>query len=134
MKTTPSNPLARVARTFLVAILLLSGGLRGVAQIGPGGQAGQAAPALQVGSLAVRFVGTANVSEDVVRANIQMRSGGAVDDTIIGRDIRSLYRTGLFEFIEVFYNRHRHQEGLAHFTPSEYADKWSHDHGEPNLA
>ena len=101
MKTTPSNPLARVARTFLVAILLLSGGLRGVAQIGPGGQAGQAAPALQVGSLAVRFVGTANVSEDVVRANIQMRSGGAVDDTIIDRDIRSLYRTGLFEFIEV---------------------------------
>ena len=101
MKTTPSNPLARVARTFLVAILLLSGGLRGVAQIGPGGQAGQAAPALQVGSLAVRFVGTANVSEDVVRANIQMCSGGAVDDTIIDRDIRSLYRTGLFEFIEV---------------------------------
>ena len=40
----------------------------------------------------------------------------------------------LFEFIEVFYNRQRHQAGLGHLTPAEYADKWRHDHGEPNLA
>lgn len=40
----------------------------------------------------------------------------------------------LFEFIEVFYNRQRHQTGLGHLTPAEYADKWRHDHGEPNLA
>jgi len=39
----------------------------------------------------------------------------------------------LFEFIEVFYNRQRHQGGLGHLTPSEYADKWRHDHGQPNL-
>jgi putative transposase len=39
----------------------------------------------------------------------------------------------LFEFIEVFYNRQRHQAGLGHLTPSEYADKWRHDHGQPNL-
>ena len=32
----------------------------------------------------------------------------------------------LFEFIEVFYNRQRHQAGLSHLTPSEYADKWRH--------
>ena len=37
----------------------------------------------------------------------------------------------LFEFIEVFYNRQRHQEGLGHLSPSEYADKWRHDHGQP---
>lgn len=30
----------------------------------------------------------------------------------------------LFEFIEVFYNRQRHQPGLGHLTPSEYADRW----------
>jgi transposase InsO family protein len=40
----------------------------------------------------------------------------------------------LFEFIEVFYNRQRHQVGLGHLTPAEYADKWRRDHGEPNLA
>lgn len=34
----------------------------------------------------------------------------------------------LFEFIEVFYNRQRHQAGLDHLTPAEYADKWRHDH------
>jgi putative transposase len=40
----------------------------------------------------------------------------------------------LFEFIEVFYNRQRHQSGLGHLTPAEYADKWRRDHGDPNLA
>lgn len=40
----------------------------------------------------------------------------------------------LFEFIEVFYNRQRHQTGLGHLTPAEYADQWRHDHGQPNLA
>ncbi len=34
------------------------------------------------------------------------------------RDDAKLY---LFEFIEVFYNRQRHQEGLNHMTPVEYA-------------
>lgn len=34
----------------------------------------------------------------------------------------------LFEFIEVFYNRQRHQAGLGHLTPAEYADKWRRDH------
>jgi putative transposase len=40
----------------------------------------------------------------------------------------------LFEFIEVFYNRQRHQAGLGHLTPTEYADKWRHDHGDINLS
>jgi transposase InsO family protein len=40
--------------------------------------------------------------------------------------------TYLFEFIEVFYNRQRHQAGLGHLTPTEYADKWRHDHGDTN--
>jgi transposase InsO family protein len=34
----------------------------------------------------------------------------------------------LFEFIEVFYNRQRHQTGLGHLTPAEYADKWRRGH------
>jgi transposase InsO family protein len=47
---------------------------------------------------------------------------------------RAEAHTYLFEFIEIFYNRQRHQAGLSHLTPAEYADKWRHDHGEPNLA
>jgi len=62
---------------------------------------GEGQPEIRVGEISVRFLGIANVSEEVVRANMQIREGGAVDDTMIDRDIRALYRTGLFEFIEV---------------------------------
>lgn len=58
-------------------------------------------PAPQIGIIAVKFVGVANVSEQVVRANMSLREGTPLDETLIDRDIRSLYRTGLFEFIEV---------------------------------
>jgi outer membrane protein insertion porin family len=58
-------------------------------------------PVYKVGTVTIRFVGTANVNEQVVRANMQIKEGGEVDDTIIDRDIRTLYKTGLFEFIEI---------------------------------
>jgi outer membrane protein insertion porin family len=63
----------------------------------------QTAPAapLKVGTVEVKFVGSANVNEQVVRANMQIREGTDLDDPQIDRDIRSLYKTGLFEFIEV---------------------------------
>lgn len=60
-----------------------------------------AAAGYKVGSLSLKFVGTANVNEQVVRANMQVREGLDLDDTMIDQDIRSLYKTGLFEFIEV---------------------------------
>ena len=47
-------------------------------------------------------------------------------------DTRAEAHAYLFEFIEVFYNRQRHQTGLGHLTPAEYADKWRRDRGEPN--
>ena len=59
------------------------------------------APAYKVGTITVKFVGTANVNEQVVRANIQVREGGDLDETMLDRDIRALYKTGLFEFIEI---------------------------------
>ena len=34
----------------------------------------------------------------------------------------------LFEFIEVFYNRQRHQAGLDHLTPTEYLARWRSHH------
>lgn len=54
-----------------------------------------------VGRIDIRFQGSANVSEQVVRANMQMREGLPLNEVMIDRDIRSLYRTGQFEFIEV---------------------------------
>lgn len=54
-----------------------------------------------VGTLKVRFVGTANVNEEIVRANMSLREGATFEESMIDHDIRSLYRTGLFEFIEV---------------------------------
>jgi outer membrane protein insertion porin family len=70
--------------------------LRAPAQI-----TGEPAATYKVGTISVHFVGVANVSEDVVRANMQVREGGDLNDSLIDNDIRALYRTGLFEFIEV---------------------------------
>lgn len=39
-------------------------------------------------------------------------------------ETRSEAHAYLFEFIEVFYNRQRHQAGLNHLTPAEYHDRW----------
>ncbi len=58
-------------------------------------------PAPKIGTVTVKFVGVANVSEQIVRANMAVREAAELDEAIIDRDIRSLYKTGLFEFIEV---------------------------------
>jgi outer membrane protein insertion porin family len=73
------------------------GAQQGQATVGDSG----AAATYKVGTLEVKFVGTATVNEQVVRANMQIREGGDLDETMIDRDIRALYKTGLFEFIEV---------------------------------
>jgi len=57
-------------------------------------------PAPRIGTITVKFVGMANVSEQIVRANISLREDTELDESLIDRDIRSLYKTGLFEFIE----------------------------------
>jgi outer membrane protein insertion porin family len=79
--------------------MLIGSGLRMSAQLPS--QSGEGQNAYQVGTITVKFLGTANVSEEVVRANMQIREGGVLDDAMIDNDIRALYRTGLFEFIEV---------------------------------
>ena len=61
----------------------------------------QQAPVYKVGTVTVKFIGTAIVNEQVVRANMQVREGADFDDAMLDRDIRSLYKTGLFEMIEV---------------------------------
>jgi outer membrane protein insertion porin family len=93
LKTTPSNPVFGVVRLVLVAVLLaLSGGLAQAQAVGSN---------YTVGSLNLKFIGSANVNEQLVLANMRVRQGADLDDTMIDQDIRSLYKTGLFEFIEV---------------------------------
>jgi len=40
-------------------------------------------------------------------------------------DTRHDLRTAIFDYIEVFYNRQRHQAGLGHLTPNEYEQRIS---------
>ena len=89
-------------RLLFVFALLVSTGARGWAQsqtvLAP---APAAVSPYKVGTVTVKFVGTATINEQVVRANMELRTGIDLDDTMIDHDIRSLYKTGLFEFIEV---------------------------------
>ena len=105
MKTIPSNPAARLlARLLLTVSLFAAPALLPLAAQPVGGGAVPVAPtpsnAARVGKIAVRFNGPATVSEQVVRANMQLQEGSTLEDSLIDRDIRSLYRTGQFEFIE----------------------------------
>jgi outer membrane protein insertion porin family len=86
-------------RLFSVVLALLIGAAAVRAQTET--PAAEAAPPKKVGAVTVKFIGIANVSEQIVRANIQVREGSDFDDPMIDKDIRTLYRTGLFEFIEV---------------------------------
>ena len=108
MKTTPSKSGARfVARIVLLATLFAAAATFPASPLGAQPVAGGSAPvapsgaaSVRVGSIAVKFNGPATVSEQVVRANMQLQEGSALEDSLIDRDIRSLYRTGQFEFIE----------------------------------
>lgn len=91
MKTSLRSP---AFRAFVYLFFLFAGA------VGLWAQQQQPPPA-QIGKLTVKFVGVSNVSEQVVRANMSLREGTPLDESLIDRDIRSLYRTGLFEFIEV---------------------------------
>ncbi len=71
--------------------------------MGPPGSYGQQQLAQErpIGSIEIEFIELENVSRDLVRANMQLREGMRYDELQIDRDIRALYRTGLFEYIEV---------------------------------
>ena len=54
-----------------------------------------------IASLTIEFVEIENVSREVVLANMQLREGDRYEEPLIDQDIRTLYRTNLFEYIEV---------------------------------
>ena len=99
MKTLPKILGRDLLRLFAVVLAVALGASAARAQIET--PIDQTAPQKKVGTVAVKFIGIANVNEQIVRANIQLRTGTDYDEAVIDRDIRSLYRTGLFEFIEV---------------------------------
>ncbi len=97
MKTLQNSLIARRASSGLALLLLLlvvAAPAAVWAQAGAGG-----APTIR--KIEIKFTGVATVTEDIVRANMSLRDGSPYDENLIDRDIRSLYRTGLFEFIEV---------------------------------
>jgi outer membrane protein insertion porin family len=71
------------------------------------------APLEKIGTITVRFVGSAVVDEQVVRANMQLREGGDLDESALDRDIRTLYRTGLFETAQVLKSNSANQPGVV---------------------
>jgi len=64
-------------------------------------QAQGAEPTYLVGDVIVEFIGVENVNEEVVRSNMQVRTGMEYSQHLIDRSLRSLYQTRLFEFIDV---------------------------------
>ncbi len=53
-----------------------------------------------INKLIINFTGLSNVNEEVARANMSIREGDVYDPVDVDRDIRSLYRSNLFEYIE----------------------------------
>lgn len=53
-----------------------------------------------VGDIEIEFVDIRNVSDEAILARLQIREGGAFDQNLVDRSIRSLYATRLFDFIE----------------------------------
>lgn len=54
-----------------------------------------------IGKLEIEFIGVQNVNEDVLRSNMQVRSGMEYSEAMVDDSLRSLYKTGLFEYIDV---------------------------------
>jgi outer membrane protein insertion porin family len=97
LKTSLRNPLFRV----LFASLFLFSAIPGLLAQAAAPEQQAAEPTYKIGTITIKFVGMANVSEQIVRANMALREDTELDEAFIDRDIRSLYKTGLFEFIEV---------------------------------
>lgn len=95
MKIT-RNSSARFLLLSLLAIGLFSVGL--AQEVGSSPEEPQPP---KIRRLIVNFTGLSNVNEEVARANMSLREGEDYDQISIDRDIRTLYRTQLFEHIEV---------------------------------
>ena len=80
---------------ILFAGIMLAGAPDGRAQNAPSEEP------QNIAKVDVRFLGLQNVNEQVVRSNMQLRAGSPFDEGALDRDVRALYRTGLFDLIEI---------------------------------
>ena len=55
-------------------------------------------------SVDIVFDGFKNISEQYVRGNIEIKAGDPYEQAVVDDSVKSLYRTGLFEFINVEVN------------------------------
>ena len=55
----------------------------------------------KVGNVIIKAAGDGTFSEKIVLDAMQIRSGGTFDAKALDQDIRSIYRTGQFKFVEV---------------------------------
>ncbi len=53
-----------------------------------------------VGSIGIEFVDIRNVSDEAIRARLQVREGMPYSQNLVDRSIRSLYQTRLFDYVE----------------------------------
>jgi outer membrane protein insertion porin family len=58
-------------------------------------------PRYKVGTITIKFIGASATTEQVVRVAMQLPEGGEFDDRTLDRDIRAIYRAGLFKSIAV---------------------------------
>jgi outer membrane protein insertion porin family len=99
LKTTPNSFRRHFPSLVLFLVLFVS--LVSSANVGWTQTGAGTGGVPTIRKVEVKFTGVATVTEEIVRANMSLRDGMPYDDTLIDRDIQSLYRTGLFEFIEV---------------------------------
>lgn len=92
MKTTRHNLLDAFVKASLLLLILLQAPLTW-------GQEDSADKPV-VDKIDIQFEGFKNVSEQNVLAHIQQRVGTTYEETQVDKSVRSLYQSGLFEFIE----------------------------------
>ncbi|MBK1879785.1 outer membrane protein assembly factor BamA [Pelagicoccus mobilis] len=90
----PTNSLSRLARVALAFVLIP------LSSLALSAQEQEKADAPVINKLIINFTGLSNVNEEVARANMSLREGELYDAVTVDRDIRSLYRSNLFEYIE----------------------------------
>jgi len=92
LKTTRHNLLDALVKASLLLLILLN------APLALGQDATGATPT--VDKIDIQFEGFKNVSEQNVLAHIQQRVGTPYEEAQVDKSVRSLYQSGLFEFIE----------------------------------
>lgn len=96
MRIIRRNPIMSLA-TRLIQVLVLALSLFGASYL-----SAQAPPQkVTLRNVDIEFIGVQNVNEEVLRSNMQVRSGMEYSEAIVDDSLRALYGTGLFEYIDV---------------------------------